>query len=107
MSGSDTAQRSPSGLYRMSAWESEMERTYTSMPSWYWDDRGRYTQFTRWVAADAEATRLRLAGFVRAGGDPALREALGRLTTALAHDAEWARGLAGRALNDEARQVPP
>ncbi|MBK3735165.1 hypothetical protein GAY29_19040, partial [Azospirillum brasilense] len=56
------AERSPSGLFRMSSWEGEMERSHPQLPRWYWNEAERRKQYARWVEAEAESLALRLAG---------------------------------------------
>ena len=96
------AERSPSGLFRMSAWEGEMERSHTQLPRWYWNEAERRRQYARWVEAEAEGMAMRLAALLRSD-TPAETAAPARaLVESLARDAEWARRLEERLLHEAA-----
>lgn len=85
--------RSPSGLFRMSAWESEFERFNTQLPRWYWNGDQRRRHYARWVEAEAETLALRLSGLLRPD-TPAESAGPARvLVEALARDIDWARRL--------------
>lgn len=96
------AERSPSGLYRMSAWENEMEATHAQLPRWYWNEAERRRHYARWVEAEAESTAMALARRLRPD-TPAETAAPARaLIAILARDAEWARRLEERLLQEAA-----
>lgn len=93
-----TTERSPSGLFRMSAWEGEMERTYPQLPRWYWNEAERRKQYARWVEAEAESLAMRLAGLLRPDTPADAAGPARALVESLARDAEWARSLEERLL---------
>ena len=96
---STTTERSPSGLFRMSAWEGEMERTYPQLPRWYWNEAERRKQYARWVEAEAESLAMRLAGLLRPDTPADAAGPARALVESLARDAEWARRLEERLLH--------
>lgn len=98
MTPATTTERSPSGLFRMSAWEGEMERTYPQLPRWYWNEAERRKQYARWVEAEAESLAMRLAGLLRPDTPADAAGPARALVESLARDAEWARSLEERLL---------
>lgn len=92
------SERSPSGLFRMSAWEGEMERSNAQMPGWYWDADQRRRRYARWVEAEAETLAMRLAGLLRPDTPAETADPTRILVDALARDADWARRLEIRPL---------
>ncbi|CAO3451908.1 hypothetical protein [Azospirillum argentinense] len=96
------AERSPSGLFRMSAWEGEMERSHPQLPRWYWNEAERRKQYARWVEAEAESLALRLAGLLRPDTPADSAGPARLLVESLARDAEWARSLEDRLLRNAA-----
>ncbi|WP_247895023.1 hypothetical protein [Azospirillum brasilense] len=96
------AERSPSGLFRMSAWEGEMERTYPQLPRWYWNEAERRKQYARWVEAEAESLAMRLSGLLRPDTPADAAGPARLLVESLARDAEWARSLEDRLLRNAA-----
>ncbi len=99
---STTTERSPSGLFRMSAWEGEMERTYPQLPRWYWNEAERRKQYARWVEAEAESLAMRLAVLLRPDTPADAAGPARALVESLARDAEWARSLEERLLRNAA-----
>ncbi|WP_247895879.1 hypothetical protein [Azospirillum brasilense] len=99
---SSTTERSPSGLFRMSAWEGEMERSHPQLPRWYWNEAERRKQYARWVEAEAESLALRLAGMLRPDTPADSAGPARLLVESLARDAEWARSLEDRLLRNAA-----
>ncbi|WP_448204801.1 hypothetical protein [Azospirillum sp. sgz302134] len=97
-----TAERSPSGLFRMSAWEGEMERSHAQLPRWYWNEAERRRHYARWVEAEAETLAMRLAGMLRADTPAETAGPTRKLVESLARDAEWARRLEERLLREAA-----
>ncbi|MGQ9367131.1 hypothetical protein [Azospirillum sp. A39] len=90
-------QRSPSGLFRMGAWESEMERTHARMPRWYWNDGERSRRFALWVEAEADGLALQLGRHLRPDTAAVVAGPARALIEALAGDAAWARRVADAA----------
>lgn len=86
-----SAERSPSGLFRMATWEGDMERSHAQMPRWYWNRAERYRQFVRWVEAEAEGMAMHLARHLRPDTPPETAGAVGPLVDLLSSDAAWAR----------------
>lgn len=86
-------ERSPSGLFRMSAWEGEMERSHAQLPRWYWNEEERHRRYARWVEAEAETLAMRLAGLLRPDTPADAAGPARALIESLARDAEWARRL--------------
>lgn len=86
-----SAERSPSGLFRMAAWEGDMERRHAQMPRWYWNRAERYRQFARWVEAEADGMAMQLSRHLRPDTPADTAGAVRRMTDLLARDAEWAR----------------
>ena len=99
---STTTERSPSGLFRMSTWEGEMERTYPQLPRWYWNEAERRKQYARWVEAEAESLAMRLAGLIRPDTPADAAGPTRALVESLARDVEWARSLEERLLRNAA-----
>ena len=99
---STTTERSPSGLFRMSAWEGEMERSYPQLPRWYWNEAERRKQYARWVEAEAESLAMRLAVLLRPDTPADAAGPARALVESLARDAEWARSLEERLLRNAA-----
>ncbi|WP_247889896.1 hypothetical protein [Azospirillum brasilense] len=99
---STTTERSPSGLFRMSAWEGEMERSHPQLPRWYWNEAERRKHYARWVEAEAESLAMRLAGLLRPDTPADAAGPARLLVESLAHDAEWARSLEDRLLRHAA-----
>ena len=95
-------ERSPSGLFRMSSWEGEMERAYAQLPRWYWDTAARRRHYARWVEAEAETLAMRLAGMLRPDTPAETAGPARVLVEALARDAEWARQMEERPLHEAA-----
>lgn len=93
------SERSPSGLFRMSAWEGEMERSNAQMPGWYWDVDQRRRGYARWVEAEAETLAMRLAGMLRPDTPAETAGPTRILVEALARDADWARRLENRSMD--------
>ncbi len=96
------AERSPSGLFRRSAWEGEMERSHAQLPRWYWNEAERNRQYARWVEAEAESLAMRLAGLLRPDTPAETAGPARALVESLARDAEWARRLEERLLKEAA-----
>lgn len=92
------SERSPSGLFRASSWEGEMERSHAQMPGWYWDGDQRRRRYARWVEAEAETLAMKLAGLLRPDTPAEIAGPARALVEALARDAEWARRLENRQL---------
>lgn len=90
------AERSPSGLFRMSAWEGDMERTHAQLPRWYWNRDERYRNFARWVEAEAAGLAMQLGRNLRPDTPPETAGPARALVELLARDAEWARCIAER-----------
>ncbi|WP_286191860.1 hypothetical protein [Roseomonas genomospecies 6] len=99
---STATERSPSGLFRMSAWEGEMERSYPQLPRWYWNEAERRKQYARWVEAEAESLAMRLAGLLRPDTPADAAGPARALVESLARDIEWARSLEERLLRNAA-----
>lgn len=95
-------ERSPSGLFRMSAWEGEMERSHAQLPRWYWNEAERRRQYARWVEAEAESMAMRLAALLRPDTPAETAGPARALVESLARDAEWARRLEERLLKEAA-----
>ncbi|AWU95322.1 hypothetical protein [Azospirillum ramasamyi] len=89
----DTGDRSPSGLFRMSAWEGEFERANAQLPRWYWNPGQRRRHYARWVEAEAETLAMRLSGLLRSDTPAETAEAAHVLVDSLARDIDWARRL--------------
>lgn len=85
------AERSPSGLFRMAAWEGEMERSNAQLPRWYWNRAERYRHFARWVEAEADGMAMQLTRHLRPDTPPETVEPVRRMVEMLARDAAWAR----------------
>ena len=85
------AERSPSGLFRMAAWEGEMERSHAQLPRWYWDRAERHRHFARWVEAEADGMAMQLGRHLRPDTPPETVEPVRRMVELLARDADWAR----------------
>ena len=96
------AERSPSGLFRMSAWEGEMERSNAQLPRWYWNEAERRRHYARWVEAEAETQAMRLAGLLRPDTPVETAAPTRAVIELLARDAEWARRLEERLLKEAA-----
>ncbi|WP_245593402.1 hypothetical protein [Azospirillum halopraeferens] len=90
------AERSPSGLFRMSVWEGDMERSHAHLPRWYRNDAERARRFALWVEAEAEGLAMQLGRHLR--GDTAAEVAgpARTLIGVLARDVAWARRIADR-----------
>ena len=86
-----SAERSPSGLFRMATWEGDMERSHAQMPRWYWNRAERYRQFARWVEAEAEGMAMQLVRHLRPDTPPEAAGPARALVELLARDAAWAR----------------
>ncbi|WP_448189933.1 hypothetical protein [Azospirillum sp. sgz301742] len=86
-----SAERSPSGLFRMATWEGDMERSHAQMPRWYWNRAERYRQFARWVEAEADGMAMQLARHLRPDTPPETAAPVRMLVELLARDAAWAR----------------
>ncbi len=84
-------ERSPGGLFRMSVWESDMERTYTQMPGWYWNQAKRCWYFARWVETEATGMAMLLTQHLRPDTPPEVAEPTRRMIELLVRDAQWAR----------------
>ncbi|HYH21220.1 MAG TPA: hypothetical protein VD995_21640 [Azospirillum sp.] len=95
-------ERSPSGLYRMSAWEGEMERTHPRLPAWYWREADRRRAFARWVEAEAGSMALQLGRLLRPDTAPDAASATRAMIDLLARDAEWGRRAAERSYEEAA-----
>lgn len=95
-------ERSPSGLFRMSAWENEMERTHAQLPRWYWDRAARRRAYARWVEAEAETLALRLSALLRSDTPAQTADPARAVIESLARDAAWARRLEERLLEEAA-----
>ncbi len=96
-------ERSPSGLFRMSVWENDMERTYTQMPAWYWNHAERRWHFARWVEMEASGMAMLLARHLRSDTPLETAGPTRRMLDLLMHDAHWAQ----RATEQPAAQQPP
>lgn len=86
-----SADHSPSGLFRMAAWEGDMERHHAQLPRWYWDRAQRHRQFVRWVGAEADGMAMQLSRHLRPDTPADTAGAVCRMVELLARDAEWAR----------------
>ena len=86
-----SAERSPSGLFRMAAWEGDMERCHAQMPRWYWDRAERYRQFARWVEAEADGMAMQLSRHLRPDTPPETAATVWQMVELLTRDAAWAR----------------
>lgn len=89
----DTGDRSPSGLFRMSAWEGEFERANAQLPRWYWNRDQRRRHYARWVEAEAETLAMRLSGLLRSDTPADTAGAARVLVESLSRDIDWARRL--------------
>ena len=88
-----TGDRSPSGLFRMSAWEGEFERANAQLPRWYWNRDQRRRHYARWVEAEAETLAMRLSGLLRSDTPEETAGAAHVLVESLVRDIDWARRL--------------
>ena len=86
-----SVERSPSGLFRMAAWEGDMERRNAQMPRWYWNRAERHRHFALWVEAEADGMAMQLARHLRPDTPPETAGAVHRVAELLARDAAWAR----------------
>ncbi|MBP2232089.1 hypothetical protein J2847_005414 [Azospirillum agricola] len=84
---------SPSGLFRMSIWESEFERSNAQLPRWYWDHDRRRRYYARWVEAEAGTLASRLSGLLRPDTPAETAGPASLLIESLARDIDWARRL--------------
>lgn len=84
--------RSPSGLFRMATWHSDLECRCERLPAWYGSDAGRQQQFRLWVAAEAATLGAHLARLLRSDLAPAVTGPVRALLDALEGDVRWARG---------------
>lgn len=99
--------QSPSGLFRMSAWESEFERSNAQLPRWYWNRDQRRRRYARWVEAEAETLAMRLSGLLRPDSPAESAEPARVLVESLARDIDWARRLEDmESDDDEVHQGP-
>lgn len=89
---------SPSGLFRMATWESELESRYERLPECYGTTTERHRQFLRWVEAEACTLGAHLARLLRPDTAPAVAGPLQALLDALEEDVLWARGRLERGL---------
>ncbi|CAO3432673.1 hypothetical protein [Azospirillum doebereinerae] len=92
---------SPSGLFRMSVWESEFERTNAQLPRWYWNHDQRRRRYARWVEAEAETLAMRLSGLLRPDTPDETAGPARVLVESLARDIDWARRLEEDEFDDE------
>jgi len=97
---------SPSGLFRMSAWESEFERSNAQLPRWYWNPGRRRRHYARWVEAEAETLALRLSGLLRPDTPDESAGPARALIESLARDIDWARRLEEEEPDDETHHGP-
>lgn len=86
-----SAERSPSGLFRMAAWEGDMERSHAQMPRWYWNRAERERHFARWVEAEAEGMAMQLVRHLRPDTPSETAGSAWTLVELLTRDAAWAR----------------
>lgn len=97
---------SPSGLFRMAAWESEFERSNAQLPRWYWNRDQRRRRYARWVEAEAETLALRLSGLLRPDTPEESSGAARLLVESLTRDIDWARRLEGEHTDDTTHSGP-